>query len=483
MRRADGLKSFAVRRFAPGVLRTRTESATGRKIALLLCLVLWLLVALMPSSNARQERVVRPPLAPGPLDNPLKGWCTYTYRPLTQPYSMVFRYVAWKDLEPREGEYHFAAWEKRDWDEPAARGKYVVFRIYVDYPGQPSGMPGWLLATGVKTTPYKEYGGGLSPDYDDPRMIAALERLVAALGRRYDRNPRVAFVEMGFLGFWGEWHTYPRTELFASPSTQRRILAAAHRALPHKVLMVRYPGVYASPPRWLGYFDDAFPEDTGGPEDWKFLSRMRRAGRMDAWQSAAIGGEMVPHTAPKWLGDSFAETLREIEATHFSWVGPYNPALEAAASPEYIARCQQMVRCMGYQFALTEIRHAAAVPSGGRLWIHITGENQGVAPFYYPWPVDLALLDAQQRVVEVLPVRADIRTWLPGPFRIAADPVVHARPGRYTLALGIRDPWSDRPAIAFANALPRHAGWTLLSTVRVTARRRNPRPLLLQSPL
>jgi len=275
------------------------------KSVFVVSLAFWLLVTLTPSANARQERVVRPPLAPGPLDNPLKGWCTYTYRPLTQPYSMVFRYVAWKDLGPRAGEYHFAEWEKRDWDAPPARGKFIVFRVYLDYPGQPSGLPAWLLASGVKTTRYKEYGGGVSPDYDDPRLIAALERLIATLGRRYDRNPRVAFVEMGFLGFWGEWHTYPRTELFASPATQRRILAAAHRAFPHKVLMTRYPGVFPGPAPWLGYFDDAFPEDTGGPEDWKFLSRMARAGAGNAWRSAVIGGEMVPHAAPKWLGDLF----------------------------------------------------------------------------------------------------------------------------------------------------------------------------------
>ncbi|HLV79239.1 MAG TPA: DUF4832 domain-containing protein, partial [Chthonomonadaceae bacterium] len=154
----------------------------------------------------------------------------------------------------------------------------------------------------------------------------------------------------------------------------------------------------------------------------------------------------------------FPQTLRAIEAAHFSWVGPYNPALEPVASPQYLARCQELVRRMGYQFALTEIRHAATIASGSRLPVRIAGLNQGVAPFTYPWPVELALLDARQQVVAVLPIQADIRMWLPGPFQVAADPVVQARPGRYTLALGIRDPWTGRPAIAFANALPRHAG-------------------------
>jgi len=44
-------------------------------------------VALAPAG----EVVVCPEAAPGPLDNPLKGWCPYTDAgPIHQPYSMVF---------------------------------------------------------------------------------------------------------------------------------------------------------------------------------------------------------------------------------------------------------------------------------------------------------------------------------------------------------------------------------------------------------
>ncbi len=413
-------------------------------------------------------RVLRPAAAPGPLDNPLKGWCTYLHAgPIRQPYSMFYAYVSWKELEPREGDYRFAEWEQRVWNDPATRGRHLIFRIYLDYPGQPSGTPDWLLAKGVKVTRYSDYGGGLSPDYNDPRLLAALERLIAVLGRRYDTNPRVAFVEMGLLGFWGEWHTFPRVELFASPETQQRVLEAAHRAFPHKILMTRYPAGYAGQQPWIGFFDDMFPEDTLGAEEWKFLPKMRRSGRADNWLRAAIGGEMVPRQAGKWLGESFAETMHALEAAHFSWVGPYNPALEAAQTPEFTARSQEMVRSMGYEFRLEEIRYPTRLRRGAPFAFQLRGRNQGVAPFYYPWPVELALLNRSRQAVEILPLKADIRQWRPGPFRLTAAPVVRAAPGRYTLALGIRDPWTNRPAIGFANALPRQEGWTLLGDLTV----------------
>lgn len=415
-------------------------------------------------------RVLHPATAPGPLDNPMKGWCSYVDAgPISQPYSMVYFYVSWKELEPREGEYRFAEWEKRVWDVPAARGKQVVLRVYLDYPSRPSGIPDWLLAKGVQTKPYKEYGGGLSPDYDDPHTVAGMERLIAAMGRRYDGNPRVAFVEMGLLGFWGEWHTYPRVELFASAETQKRVLDAARRAFPHTIVMTRNPADYAGKQDWLGFFDDMFPEDTDGPEEWKFLPKMRQSGRAENWKRAAIGGEMEPHQARKWLGEKFGVAMQRLEQAHFSWVGPYNPALGRTDTPEYVARSQAMVRRMGYEFALDEIRYTAQLRSGARLELLLIGKNQGVAPFYYPWPVELALLDAKRRVVATFPLKEDIRRWLPGPFRLSAAPKVSAPPGRYTLALGIRDPWTNRPAIGFANALPRYEGWMLLSDIEVLA--------------
>ncbi|MGH7195149.1 MAG: hypothetical protein ACREJM_16670, partial [Candidatus Saccharimonadales bacterium] len=101
------------------------------------------------------EEIVYPEAADGPLDNPLKGWCPYVDAgDIHFPYSMVFFTVAWNELEPREGQYAFDKWEKKAWGAERARGKHVVFRIYADMPGRPTGMPQWLLDKGVRLTPY-----------------------------------------------------------------------------------------------------------------------------------------------------------------------------------------------------------------------------------------------------------------------------------------------------------------------------------------
>jgi hypothetical protein len=201
-----------------------------------------LTVALGTDLSFADDRIVQPKPAEGPLNNPLKGWCPYPHAgTIHQPYSMVFQYISWAELEPQPGEYRFAEWEKR-WDSPVSRDRHVIFRVYIDYPKKPSGLPEWLRKAGVKEVAYEDHGGGRSPDYNDPRMIDAMEKLIAALGKRYNNNPRIAFIQLGLLGFWGEWHTYPRPKLSASRATEERIIQAYRKAFPDKSLMVRYAG-------------------------------------------------------------------------------------------------------------------------------------------------------------------------------------------------------------------------------------------------
>lgn len=433
-------------------------------IALLVLMLATPALAAPPEANV----VVRAEAAHGPLDNPLKGWCPYTDAgPIHQPYSMVFLYAPWKELEPEPGRFAFEEWERKAWSVPEAEGKHVVFRVFVDYPGEPSGLPGWLKDQGVKLTRYTDHGGGASPDYDDPRMVAAMERLIAAMGRRYDEDPRVAFLELGLLGFWGEWHTWPKDRLYAGKETERRIIDAYRKAFPHKMLLARYAKDDAGTRDWLGFHDDMFPEDTDNGQDWSFLAGLRTAGRMGNWERAAIGGEMVPDRAKRWLGEGYGQSVKMVERCHFSWIGPYCPALEATKAADFRKRSEALVRRMGYEYRLKEVRHPAVVATGGTLTVAIRGENQGVAPFYYPWPVELALIDEVGKVVEHSPIRCDVRAWLPGPFEVEGGMEVHAPAGRYRLALGIIDPWTKRPKVSFANALPRHEGWTVLSTVEV----------------
>lgn len=421
--------------------------------------------------NIRRPKTVIFSAAPGPLDNPLKGWAPYWFPWLTQyylPVSMNFWYVSWRELEPNPNDYRFEQWEQR-WDTNLTRNNHVVFRVYLDYPGEPTGVPQWLIDMGVEMRPYTEYGGGLSPDYDDPRLVQALVRLIRALGRRYNNHPRVAFVQLGFLGFWGEWHTYPRTELFASEATQRTVVDEMHAAFPNKILQARTANGYLGQHPWLGYHDDMFPEDTDGGEPWHFLPNLRAAGRDQNWKVACIGGEMVPDQALRLMTTDWNLTRTMTESAHITYLGPYCPPLEDYRNNStFMNNCRTMVRMMGYEYRFKELRYTPTVRRGSRIELALFGTNQGVAPFYYPWEVRMGLMNAANQVVWSWRVAVDIRRWLPGEFILrTVSPTVSLPKGEYRLVLGIIDPWRNQPRVRFANNFAVINGWNVLAPLRI----------------
>jgi hypothetical protein len=157
-------------------------------------------------------------------------------------------------------------------------------------------------------------------------FVQALVRFIRALGAYFNNHPRVAFVQLGLLGFWGEWHTWPRPELFASDATQRTVVDEMRAAFPNKILQARTANGYLGVHPWLGYHDDMFPEDTDGGEAWHFLPNLRRAGRDQNWKVACIGGEMVPGSGTPLAHHRLEHHAHDAGAWAFHLLGTLLPA-------------------------------------------------------------------------------------------------------------------------------------------------------------
>ncbi|MFC2076640.1 DUF4832 domain-containing protein [candidate division KSB1 bacterium] len=385
----------------------------------------------------------------GPLNNPLKGWAPYWDHTTQQPHSMVFTYISWRELEPEKGDFRFEAWENRTWSKAVNAGKRIIFRVYCDYPTLPIGVPQWLLDEGVSLSDYSDHGGGKSPDYEHTAFKDNIVRLIETMGQRYNSDERVAFIQVGILGHWGEWHTYPRNELFASAEVQTLVIDALHTAFPDKHLQARYPGGVTGTQDWLGYHDDMFPEDTDSGPDWHFMPVMRTAGQDQNWKVAPIGGEMVPNAASKWMLDEFNVTWQAAETAHFTWVGPYCPAMATSGNDNFLKNSRKLVRRMGYQFEIDLVEHVFTFHSGSSQNLGIFGSNTGLAPFYYPWVLEASLTDKNGNVTFKQATSVDIRTWLPGDFEstFSLNLPTDLAAGTYKLGIAILDPATSEPAV------------------------------------
>lgn len=403
--------------------------------------------------------------------NPMKGWVVWGEDPipLPQPCTLFFSYRSWRDLEPVEGQYRFEAWESDVWDYWVRRGMKAVFRVYLDYPGRPLGVPQWLLDAGVKVTPYDEYGSGWSPDYENPLLLEKVKQLIARLGERYDSDPRVAFLDVGILGHWGEWHTYPRDELFASVRVQREVMNAFLAAFPTKKMMLRYPTAWSAM-RPFGYHDDCFLTDTDGTEDWMFFNQIRAARAESVWKTQPFGGEFCGGSERAYDGtlEQPEECLRLIREGHFSHLGPAGGDIETQGA-EHQRNVDRMLNAMGYRFVIRQAELPDAIIRGQAFDLVFTLENTASAPFYYPWPLQAVWLNGLDQEISATDTGIDIREWLPGQHTVRISLPAPEVPAEtlVQLALRIPDPSNQGPPVRFANTGKEILGAFVLGTLRV----------------
>ena len=242
--------------------------------------------------------------APSPVDNPLKGLVPYKadVRGFF-PHSLEFDYLPLAALVVGENQYDWKPMEAF-LNEIAGRGHQAVFRVYLEYPGKKNVIPAYLVQGGLKVHKYLYTETQPlppaeieTPDYADKNLRKALAAFVRALGKKYDGDPRIGYITAGLLGTWGEWHTYPRDDLWAKKDVQAEVLDAYETAFKKTPVLLRYPAGdadYAQTPnaaRPFGYHDDSFAWatlDTGKKaDDWFYLAALKRAGRpaLDKWKA------------------------------------------------------------------------------------------------------------------------------------------------------------------------------------------------------
>lgn len=350
-----------------------------------------------------------------PVDNPLKGLVPYEGQGGPFPHSLEFSYFPLNKLMTGPNRFDWSLLETT-LNRMAQRGCQAVIRVYIEYPGKASAIP-QHLRTDVGVNRYTFEGNqNHTPDYSNPKLRLALKRFVSAFGKKYDGDPRIGFITMGLLGHWGEWHTYPKSELFASKQVQTEVMDSFESSFRKTKVLMRYPAgdqtwqKAANHRRNFGYHDDSFAWatlPTGRPEDdWFFVAALEQAGKeaVDKWKSAPIGGEIRPEIwgcvfdqpscAPR--GQAFEDCVR---ATHVSWL--MDSGMFADSNPESIKRrspeATKQVQKMGYEMF---VREMLLENSPNKTSIELSVTNRGVAPFYYNWPVELSITSTNGKTIK-----------------------------------------------------------------------------------
>ena len=321
---------------------------------------------------------------------------------------LEFSYMLYNDVCKEKDVFDWTPMDKL-LQEAAARGHQVVVRFRYTYPGYSCAVPDYIKEwPGYEATNGKSEGRKTEfPDWRCEELQRFHMEFHRRFAERYDKDPRLAFVETGF-GLWAEYHIYDGPcvigKTFPSHDFQAQFLPKMDEWFQDTPWLF---SIDASDSKYapfhkqkelldlnFGNFDDSFMcEDWGGYNwsGWKFFGE-------DRYKKGPAGGEFSyysdydqKHVLDKagMYGRVFEDVVAKVHMTFI--IGNDQPGKQSAE------RIAEAAMSMGYRFEVRDFQ----VKEGERASVLIA--NVGVAPIY------------RDAFVEVEGVRGDLnlRTLMP----------------------------------------------------------------------
>ncbi len=332
------------------------------------------------------------PDVPNIEHNPMKGWMP-GYKNINSdfPYSVDHFYIRLSDVYKNWNDFDWTAFEN-ELDRITGGGRHVVTRFWINYPNQPTGFPAFLSGD----VPLYDDG---SPNWNDEDLMRALEEFIAEFGSRYDGDKRIAMIEAGLYGKWGEWHTFPENERQMTQANKDRLLIAYRNAFDTTHIGLRQSN-HASTYELkmsVGYYDDSFAYNTlctGGWCSWN--GNIVPDGITDNYKYHPFAGELRPEIQstifdawPNGTSNGEEDLETCIRTTHLSFMKAMYLYSNIPTPTEW-ENALKTHKMMGYEFFVDSVKLNSDAASNVTVDVKI--QNNGVAPFYYNWEVEFAAI-------------------------------------------------------------------------------------------
>ena len=442
--------------------------------------------------------------------NPMKGWREFfgpgvDPRRAEYPYpygSMIKEYMQWNMLEDKEsdGVDKIIAYSDHRWEGVEDINVKVIPRIFIiwmepwhggyaknTYTDNPDDLNGWHWPSDIpgETWDEDDLYAPIEGGYCHPTFQDRVKKLVAKAGEAWDNDPRVAYIEMGIIGEWGEHHDPDITTVWAPhdqgfhvenrtwlPGIEKVLGDAFTAAFKNKKVMVRY--AYEFKDYEFGIYWDSWCIDE---EIDRGYNAMMALG--DRWKIQPMGGEITwnwgslqtagYNSLEDVIGNDNTRELAidQIRALHCNHLGGVTWA--DFKNETFLANAGLLQRTMGYRFLLDDFNYPVSITKGQPFTVAFNVTNSGSSPFYYDWPVEIAILDAEthEPVWKTTLESPKISQWFPGDNwnteanryqtpaetyhveeTITLDTDLEA--GNYIISVAVLDPAGMLPSLRFA---------------------------------
>lgn len=439
------------------------------------------------------------------LANPGMGWQTFhctkvqdKHLPHWIPSTIHYSRWGWRVLEPNRGRIDFRFLDRTLTETRTAKQK-LAFRVMCcsSTPSEPY-HPKWLVDVGGKivTTRYGNSRELEVPDLDDPQVLAAHLDFIRRLGERYDGHPDIDHVDLGSVGWWGEWHMSESTSVdMPTLETQKKIVDAYLAAFRQTPLLMLVDGgkmlEYATH-KGTGWRADSLGDMGVFWKNWSHMKKgypiwLTQAHALNAWQQAPVawesGGDMR-----QWVffGFSLRSIFNYALALHGSVIN--NKSAPLPKDPKVRAEVERFLRRLGYRLVLKELSHPRQVKPGEACRLAMKWQNTGSAPCYKPYRLAYRLSN-DQGYERLFVGSVVVNKWHPGSIQLFTEGFFKQAPdlppgeiydvidmldvpedmsrGSYTLAVAVVGEQDTEPLVQLGIQGRDNDGWYRLSHVVV----------------
>jgi hypothetical protein len=396
-----------------------------------------LLVALDGLAFAGDEQVkVTPEPTDEILANPGMGWETFHRTsqqdrnlPSWLPSTVHYLRWGWKEVEPRPGAIDFNLLD-RALKLSHDSGQKLAFRVMCCSTTRNAPYhPAWLKEVGGKELLAEDDGSKFPiPDLDDPVTLQRHLDLIRHLGERYDGHPYLDHVDLGSIGWWGEWHLSgsPANRL-PTEENRRKVVDAYLAGFTKTPLLMLIGGgeslKYATS-HGTGWRADCLGDLGGFSTTWCHMRKgyplwVQEGGIGEVWKRSPVAWETC-WDMRKWVQEKWS--LRYIFnyalALHASYIN--NKSAPLPPGNDVRPEIERFLRRLGYRLVLQELQHPMASRPGATLDLQMKWQNDGSAPCYKPYRLAYRLSN-EQGFSKVFLGKITVNRWLPGSIEVFTD--------------------------------------------------------------
>jgi hypothetical protein len=319
---------------------------------------------------------------------------------------------------------------------------------------------------------------------------------IKRLGIRYDGHPDIDHIDLGTVGWWGEWHmSGSKAGKMPTMDNRKKIIDAYLNAFSKTTLLMLIGGreclTYAAE-RGAGWRADCLGDMGGFSKNWCHMCNaypqlVRSSGVENAWKTAPIAWETC-WDMRRWVKEDWS--LRYIFnyalAFHGSCIN--NKSAPLPQGENVRPEIERFLRRLGYRFVLRELRHPGRVKKGASMRLKMKWQNIGSAPCYKPYRLAYELTDGGEYSKTFIG-NTTVNEWMPGSVDVFTEEFLREPPelppgniievaehieletnmpsGRYRLAIGVVREDSHEPIVRLAIKGRAKDGWYRLSEVEV----------------